>query len=223
MGDVQILESYTAPGRGPVGLCTDGRFLWNADFSTGKIYRLDPATLESDIELVCPGNLSGLAWDGRSLWQSLHDGGTLRRINPDTNDFDQAIMVWEHGWLAGVAWDGTHLWTASQQHGKLFKLDPESGDVLATVPVPVAGGGLDFHDGSLWLGVAYPMRFDTRQQQFEWEGSEQRYAILRLDPATGTEQTRYHLDFLPMGLAWLGDQLWLSHVATRKLHRTQLI
>lgn len=222
MGDVQILQSFAAPGRGPVGLCYDGRFLWNADFSSGKIYRIDLATMTNDIELVCPGNLSGLTWDGRSLWQSLHDAGTLRRINPETNDFDQTIMVWQHGWLAGVAWDGQYLWTASQQHGKLFKLDRESGDVLATLPAPVAGGGLDFHDGSLWLGIAFPMRFDARHEQFHWEGDAQHYAILRLDPATGAEQARYALDFLPMGLAWIGSDLWLSHVAERKLYQARI-
>jgi glutamine cyclotransferase len=160
MGKVEIIESFESPGSGPVGLCYDGRFLWNSDFSGGKIYRIDPATMENDVVLVCPGNLSGVAWDGRSLWQSLHDGGTLRRINPETNDFDQTIMVWEHGWLAGVAWDGDYLWAVSQQHGKLFKLDRDSGDVLGTIPVPVAGGDLDFYDGSLWLGIAYPMHFD---------------------------------------------------------------
>lgn len=222
MGRVEIVESFESPGRGPVGLCYDGRFLWNADFSGGKIYRIDPETMESDVELVCPGNLSGIAWDGRSLWQSLHDGGTLRRINPETNDFDQTIMVWEHGWLSGVAWDGEHLWAASQQHGKLFKLDRQSGDVLATIPAPVAGGGLDYHDGSLWLGIAYPMTFDPLYEQFNWEGEEQHFAILRLDPATGAEQARYDLDFVPMGLAWIGDNLWLSHVAERKLHRAHL-
>ncbi len=223
MGKVEIIESFAAPGRGPVGLCYDGRFLWNSDFSGGKIYRIDPATMENDVVLVCPGNLSGVTWDGRSLWQSLHDGGTLRRINPETNDFDQTIMVWEHGWLAGVAWDGKYLWATSQQRGKLFQLDRDSGDVLNTLPVPVAGGGLAFHDGSLWLGIAYPMSFDSLYEQFNWESDEQKYAILRLDPSTGAEQARYDLNFLPMGLAWVGNDLWLSHVAERKLHRTRLI
>lgn len=222
MGNLEIKQRFDSPGTGPVGLCYDGRFLWNADYSSGKIYRIDPQTMESDVVLVCPGNLSGITWDGRSLWQSLHDGGTLRRINPESNDFDQTIMVWEHGWLSGVAWDGKHLWTASQQHGKLFKLDPESSDVLATIPVPVAGGGLDYHDGSLWLGIAYPMSFDPLYEQFNWEGDEQKYAILRLDPATGIEQARYELNFVPMGLAWVDDTLWLSHLAARKLYRVQL-
>jgi DNA-binding beta-propeller fold protein YncE len=143
MHKIEIISRIPAPGSGPVGLTYDGRYLWNADYGGGKIYRIDPQTGESDIELVCPGNLSGLAWDGRDLWQSLYDGGTLRRINPETNDFDQTIMVWEHGWLSGVTWDGTQLWALSQQHGKLFAIDPESGDVIRTIPS--AGGGWRAH------------------------------------------------------------------------------
>ena len=223
MATLTILDTYDAPGQGPAGLAWDGRFLWNADYSGGKIYRIDPATVEADVVLVCPGNLSGLAWDGRSLWQSLYDGGTLRRINPETNDFDQTIMVWEHGWLAGVAWDGQHLWAASQQKGQIFAVDRDSGEVVRAIPAPIAGGGLAYHDDSLWLGIAYPMRFDERLEQFEWEGDEQRFAVLQLDPADGREIARYPVDFMPIGLAWVGDDLWLSHAGRHKLYRARFM
>ena len=67
------------------------------------------------------------------------------------------------------------------------------------------------------------MAFDPLYEQFNWEGEAQHFAILRLDPATGEEQARYEIGFLPMGLAWIGNDLWLSHVAERKLHRTKPI
>lgn len=222
MSKVEILEQFTAPGNGPVGLTFDGRFLWNADFSGGKVFRIDPKTGEHDIELVCPGNLSGIAWNGRSLWQSLYDGGTLRRINPETNDFDQTIMVWEHGWLTGVAWDGDNLWTVSQQHGKIFHIDHESGDTIRDIPCPVASGGLDFHNGSLWLATATPMSFDPTYEQFNWESDEQNFAILQLDPKDGTELARYTLDFVPLGLTWANDDLWISHVGAKKIYKVRL-
>lgn len=222
MAKVDIIDSFAAPGRGPVGLAWDGRFLWNSDYSSSKIYRIDPETSEHDIELVCPGNLSGLAWDGRSLWQSLHDGGTLRRINPETNDFDQAIMVWEHGWLSGVTWDGEKLWAVSQRNGKIFALDHESGDVIHTIPAPPAAGGLSYHEGSLWFGYAYPMTFNEQYNHFEWEGDEQHFALLQVDPAKGDELARYAIDFVPMGLTWANGVLWMSHTGARKLYRTKI-
>ncbi len=222
MSKIEIVDQFSAPGKGPVGLTFDGRFLWNADFSSGKIYRIDPQTGEHDIELVCPGNLSGIAWDGRSLWQSLHDGGTLRRINPETNDFDQTIMVWGHGWLSGVAWDGTTLWATSQQHGKIFNIDPESGDTLREIPCPVAGGGLTYHNDSLWLGIAFPMSFDSTYEQFNWESDEQKFAVLQIDPQKGTEIARYALDFVPMGLTWANGDLWVTHVAAKKIYKVRI-
>lgn len=222
MASLKIIASIQAPASGPVGLAYDGRFLWNADYSTSKIYRVDPETGEHDVELICPGNLSGLTWDGRSLWQSLHDGGALRRINPETNDFDQTIMVWEHGWLSGVAWDGAHLWTASQRNEKLFVLDPESGDVVRTIPAPLAVGDLAYHDGTLWLGYAYPMVFNEPYNHFDWEGEARHFALVQLDAADGRELARFALDFVPMGLTWAGDDLWLSHAGAGKLYRARI-
>ncbi|GAB4282564.1 MAG: hypothetical protein Kow0080_36540 [Candidatus Promineifilaceae bacterium] len=222
MSELVIIDTISAPGGNPVGLAWDGRFLWNTDYTTAKIYRIDPKSGKHDIELVCPGNLSGLTWNGRALWQSLHDGGTLRRINPETNDFDQTIMVHEHGWLSGVTWDGTQLWAVSQQHGKIFALNQDSGEVIRTIPCPVAGGDLAFHNGTLWLGHAYPMSFDPVLEQFNWESEEESFALLQIDPADGREIARFPLQFVPMGLTWAGDDLWLAHMAGRKLYRARI-
>jgi outer membrane protein assembly factor BamB len=223
MAHLTLTTTFDAPGRGPAGLAWDGRALWNADYMDGAIFRIDPATGRQTGALVCPGNLSGLAWDGRALWQSLHDAGWLRRVNPETNDFDQTIVVHDYGWLSGLAWDGRHLWAVSQQMGQLVALDSETGEVVRAIPAPVAGGGLAFHDGALWLGLAYPMMFDERAEQFEWVGDEQNYAVLQLDPANGREIGRYALDFLPMGLAWVDGALWLSHAGRRKLYQARLV
>ena len=36
MTTINVLQSIDAPGAGPVGLAWDGRYLWNADFNSGK-------------------------------------------------------------------------------------------------------------------------------------------------------------------------------------------
>lgn len=218
MSSLVVQQSINSPGSGPVGLAWNGRYLWNSDFTTSKLYRIDPQSGAHDRELLCPGNLSGLAWDGRSLWQSLHDGGTLRRINPETNDFDQTIMVWEHGWLSGVAWDGGRLWVVSQQRGQIFQLDPTSGDVLHQIPAPMAGGGLAYHDQALWLSAPLTMRFNEAEQYFEWASETEQFALLKLDPTSGEIIEQYPTDFLAMGLAWVDDVLWLSCTSRQRLY-----
>jgi hypothetical protein len=165
---------------------------------------------------------AGLTWDGRSLWQAIHDEGWLRCVNPHTNDFDRTIVIEDHGWLSGTTWDGQRLWAVSQQKGQVFALDRDRDQVVRTIPAPTAGGGLDYRAGSLWLGIAYPMHFNERFQQFEWQGEERHFAMVQLDATDGREIARYSLDFLPMGLAWVNDELWLTQVKERKLYRTRL-
>lgn len=222
MSTLSIIAAYDAPGNGPAGLAWDGRTLWNADFTAGRIFAVDPGSGELVRSLRCPGNLSGLAWDGRSLWQSLHEEGMLRRVNPQSNDFDQTIPLTEHGWLSGVAWDGHHLWVVSQQRGELLAVERESGRIVRTLPAPVAGGGLDYHDGYLWLSVAYPMAFDETYQQFEWLDEAQSFALVQIDPRDGREVAWHNAQHLYMGVAWANDEVWLSHSGGRKLYRGRL-
>jgi hypothetical protein len=222
MASISIIESFDSPGNGPAGLAWDGRALWNADFTTGHLFAVDPGSGEVVRSLVCPGNLSGLAWDGRSLWQSLHEEGMLRRINPETNDFDQTIALPGHGWLSGVAWDGRTLWAVSQQKGQMLAVERESGRVVRTLPAPIAGGGLDYHDGYLWLSVAYPMVFDETYQQFDWQGEARSFALVQIDVRDGREVARYNAQHLYMGVTWVGRDIWLSHAGGRKLYRGRI-
>jgi hypothetical protein len=222
MASLSIVTTYDAPGNGPAGLAWDGRVLWNADFTAGRLFAVDPWSGETVRSLVCPGNLSGLAWDGRSLWQSLYQEGMLRRINPESNDFDQTLSLVERGWLSGVAWDGRYLWTVAQQRGELLAVERESGRVVQTLPAPVVGGGLAYDEGYLWLSVAYPMAFDETYQQFDWQGEERLFAVVQLDPENGRELARYDAQHLYMGVAWVNGELWLSHAGERKLYRGRI-
>lgn len=223
MTELQLMTPYDAPGRGPVGLAWDGRFLWNADYATGTLYQLDITTMEVHKTIVCPGNLSGTTWNGTHLWQSLHDADWLRSINPITNDFDDTIALVDQGWLSGVAWDGQLLWVVSQQQGKLLAIDTKTNQIQRMIDVPLAGGGLDYHNGSLWIGVPLTMTFDPVHQGFDWASDTPQFAVLQLNPDDGREMARYTVDFLPMGLAWANGDLWLSHTGGRKLYRAQLI
>ncbi len=64
----EVIESFDAPGYEPAGLAFDGKYLWVADLSEDKIYKLDISGNVID-SFDTPGNLPrDLAWDGQYLW-----------------------------------------------------------------------------------------------------------------------------------------------------------
>ena len=227
MTTLTIIQELTAPGRAPAGLAWDGAHLWNADYGAARIFRLDigelaASSLAATDELLCPGTLSGTTWDGHSLWQAIHNDGVLRRLNPAAHDIDLDLPI-NHGWLTGLAWDGRLFWAAAQQQGQLLAIDPQNGQVQRALPAPVAAGGLDFHDGYLWLGFPDRMTYDPVSESFDWAAGRMHFALAQIDPADGREVNRFPLDFLPMGVAWVGDTLWLAHTRQRKLLQAKLI
>ena len=215
---MEISKVIRAPGGGPTGLAWDGEAVWNADFREGRLYRLAPSTGEVTESVLCPGVPSGLAWDGQHLWQVVLDEGWVRAFNPASHDFDRTIVVEEAGRLAGATWDGHALWVVSQERGRLLALDPASETVTRTVEVPVAAGGLAYRDGMLWVAAPERMRFNARSHDFEWESGERGFRLIRLEASSGRETKRYPLDFLPLGLAWVGDELWLSNAGRGELY-----
>jgi streptogramin lyase len=221
MTHLEIVEVRDAPGGGPAGLAWDGQLLWHADYAAGSLFALDPESGAVQDRILCPGVVSGLAWDGQSLWQALMDEGWLRNINPQTHDFDRTIVVEAHGRLSGVTWDGQQLWVASQQNGQLLAIDRERENVRRTLDIPVAVGGIAYQAGSLWLG--FPDRMVYTAGEFKWAGPPDHYAVAQLDPQTGRETARYPIDFLPLGMEWVGDDLWLANATQRQLVRAQLV
>ena len=221
MSTIRLVDSFAAPGRGPAGLTWDGRHLWHADFHAGRLFRLEREGVRVVDSFICPGVLSGLTWDGRHLWQALVDEGWVRAINPTSHDFDRTIVVADAGRLAGVAWDGQQLWAVSQEQGKLLAIDRERGEVTHTLPVPVAGGGLAYRDGAFWLGAPQAMRFDEETRDFTWMGGERCFVLLQIDAASGRERGRQELDFLPLGITWVREELWLA--GGGRLHRARVV
>ena len=222
MARLEVIAEQAAPGPAPAGLAWDGEHLWNADFEAGRIYGLEPATGRVVDSFLCPGVMSGLTWDGASLWVGLMDEGWLRCINPATHDFDRTVEVEEAGRLAGAAWDGEVVWAVSQRRGRLLAVDAEAGEVVRTAAVPVAGGGLAYKDGRLWLGAPDAMRFNPETYDFEWKGSEA-YELLAIEVSSGRTVERLALDFLPMGLAWVEGELWMARTRPAGLVRARVV
>jgi PKD repeat protein len=67
-----VIHSYVRPEPGiPSGLTWDGTYLWNADFETNKIYKLNPLNGSVLYAYDAPSSApAGLAWDGTYLWNT---------------------------------------------------------------------------------------------------------------------------------------------------------
>lgn len=219
MTKLNIIGEFNAPGRGPAGLTWDGTYVWVADYTAGHIFQLDHETGSVIDKLWCPGVLSGLTWNGEYLWQALLEEGWVRVINSQTQDFDRTMVVENPGRVGDLTWDGQYLWVVSQELGLARAIDPETDRVKRELRIPVASGGIAYKNGALWL--AYPDRMTFANGQFDWTIAEPSFAVAQLDLQTGREMARYAVDFLPLGLTWVGDELWLSGGSRGRVYRSR--
>ncbi len=218
MSHLELIRILDSPGRAPAGLAWDGRNLWLNDYQDGSLYRLDADSGKSLNSLLCAGVISGLTWDGKSLWQTRLDESWLQRMNPVSLDIDQTISVEPFERLSDAAWDGHRLRVISQSTGQLLALNPDDGQIEDSLVIPQAATAVTFHEESIWLAYPHQMEFRSETGGFEWLGEEQHFYLLQLDPTGGAELARYELDFLPMGLTWKEQSLWLSQPAAALLH-----
>jgi hypothetical protein len=222
MSQLELLRVLDSPGRAPAGLAWDGQNLWLNDYQDGLLYRFDTDSGKPLDSLLCAGVVSGLTWDGESLWQTRLDENWLQRLSPVGLDIDQTLPVETCERLSDVAWDGDRLRIVSQSIGQLLTLNPDNGQIENYIPIPQAATAVAYHEGTLWLAYPHQMVFRPETGGFEWVSEEQIYYLLQLDPANGSELARYELDFLPMGLTWKDQNLWLSQPAAALLHEFKL-
>lgn len=221
--------SVMSPASTAAGVDWDGAFLWLNDYQAGELLRLEPGSMSVVDRLVCPGVISGLAWDGKRLWQSRLDENWLQCINPTRHDFDNTIPLTGYGRLVDLAWDGQQLWVSGveldeqQPAGALLALNPDDGQISARLPLTLANGGLAYHEGFLWLGYAGPMVYVPAEDSFAWSGTERQFGLRQIEPGSGRELAFVSLPFLPLGICWAGDDLWLVDARHNQLLRGRLV
>jgi hypothetical protein len=221
--ELRIVNEHAAPGPAPAGLAYDGAHLWNSDYGSGRLYKLSMYDAAVRDSIICPGILGGLAWDGSSLWQVVVDSGWLRQINVERRDFDRTLAPVDAGRLAGLTWDGAQLWVVSQTRGELLAIDPNTGIVNTRIDVPVAGGGLLYVQGSIWLSVAIGMRYDDSSDTFVWNDANRNYALLRIDPTSGAQLGRIAVPSLYLGMVFAESYVWLSDSRNRRLVQAKIV
>jgi glutamine cyclotransferase len=208
--ELYLVDTLRIPKSSPAGLALAGQYIWLNDYASGELYQISIENGEIVNSLRCPGVISGLTWDGRNLWQTRMDEDWLQRINPETLDFDLTLPLSEGSRLTDVAWDGLQLWVILQAKGTLFAIDAESGNSNKSIQVPVATTAIDIDNGYIWIRYPDKMKHDSRADNFTWVSKERTFKLAQLSPKNGQFLAHYRLEFLPTGLAWHEDHIWLS-------------
>jgi streptogramin lyase len=82
-----IINSFPSPGSEPRGLAWDGSFLWCAEYSSGKIFKLNPSTGAKVDSFSFPIHRSfgGITWGSEDqLWVA--NGTYVYEIDPVSGD-----------------------------------------------------------------------------------------------------------------------------------------
>ena len=221
-GVVKIIDS---PSDFPTGLTWDGEYLWNADYMSEKIYKIDPDDGRVIKSFAAPrSDPEGLAWDGGYIWHV--DGGDayklgcerarlyIYKIDPRSGDAIRMFEAPGPGCNAeDLAWDGDYLWYldgASEAETKgtisIYQIDPDSGEVVKKFSVPGNHPSGIAWDGSyLWLsdymlGKIYKINADDGK------------VIESLNAPSSC----------PSGLAWDGTYLWCADFHSDKIYKIYL-
>lgn len=82
-----LLNSFPSPGPEPRGLAWDGSFLWCAEYSSGKIFKLNPLTGAKVDSFSFPlqSSFGGITWGSDDqIWVA--NGSYVYEIDPSSGD-----------------------------------------------------------------------------------------------------------------------------------------
>lgn len=203
----EIIDWLECQGFWPTGLTWDGQYLWNADLSDDKIYKINPS-IHSIIDSFdsVGGSPWGLAWDGQYIWSAENEHSKIYKLNPSDGS---VIKIIESPGMTpyGLTWDGDFLWNADLNNRRIYKIDPSDGEIIYSFSCPgIAPTGLAWDGEYLW------------NADFDYD------KIYKLDPSNGkTIDTLDSPGKRPTGLAWDGDYLWVVSEYYKKIYQIDVI
>jgi hypothetical protein len=194
-----VVQSFDAPGPAPEDLAFEGRFLWCADSTRDKIYKLDTAgNIKASIDSPYT-HPRGLAFDGTYLWNSDSVSDKIYQLSTTgtvLNSFDSP-----GGAPIGLAFDGTYLWNVDSVDDRFYQLDTMA-NVIDSIASPT----------SLPIGLA----FDGR---YLWNTDIVSRKIFKLSPSGGVIDSFNSPGSSPTGLAFDGSHLWHADSSGDKIYK----
>jgi hypothetical protein len=204
-----VVNSFSAPASGFIGLEWIYGYLWAASSSNSMLYELDPVSGAVLDTVSVPGlSMAGLAWDGSAFWVTDSGADIIAKVN--TSGAVLLTFPAPSSGPVGLAWDGAYLWDVDWVSDELHKIDPSSGAVLHTIPSPDTRPA-----GVAWDG------------QYLWTNGRNSATTYKLDPTDGSVVSSFSTP--PgaglnngQGAAFDGQYLWVANMDVQMIYQIDI-
>jgi len=187
----QALDSFSVP-RLPVGLASDGTWLWIASAASRTLTQLDPTDGRVIAQFPLLNVPTAMIYADGFLWTANEFADSVTKISNDgavVGDFPVESAP------RALISDGDVLWVASEQDDTVTSLAPDSGEVIASFPVAGGPVTLEFDGTTLWVALS---------------GSAE---VVALERANGSIVRRVTIGGRPVALLFEGETLWVADQA----------
>lgn len=146
----EVVASLAAPSSDPRDLAWDGSLVWCAEYSSGVLYGVDPAT-GAVVDSFATGLtfMGGLDYDGTQFWALAND--RVYTIDPATRT---PIYKYNVGGNGGICVAGGYVWVSypSIYERRVYRFDPVTGSALGAYRLPgTSPQGIELDaEGYLW-------------------------------------------------------------------------
>ena len=182
----------TIPVRpGPTGVVVAFGSVWVTNALDASVTEIDPDTNEVVNVVPVGAGPTGIAAGAGYLWVTNQGDGTVTRFDPDTHVTDSPIKVGNGP--VGIAFADGAAWVANNLDGSLSRIDVENLTVTSrTLDKDGGAYGVAAHDGDVWVSN-------------EYAGT-----LMRVNADGSRSPTTVPLRGAPLGLAFVGDDLWFT-------------
>ena len=123
-----------AVGDQPCGLAVGAGSVWVDGFGSGKVERIDPATM-TVVRRLQDSAPYDVTFAFGSVWSTDYGLGTVSRFSPKTNKRLKRFLA---GFgPAGLAATGRYVWVGSATENRLYRIDPRKNKIKS-FRVPLA-------------------------------------------------------------------------------------
>ena len=186
-------KTVTMENHYPRGVAFDGTHIWVAFSGTdsGKVCKIDIATMET-VESVDVGRKPfGVAFDGAHIWVANNGSNTVNKIDIATNVVEKVTV---ENSPRGVAFDGAHIWVANYVGDSVSKID-----IATNVVETVLKGEKKYPSGIAFDGAHI------------WVANSGDKSVSKIDIATNTVVATVSVGTSPSGVAFDGTHIWVAN------------